>query len=96
MNDLSNIEHWVRLAVLSWDRQGMPNVVRALTPGGMALREGETEYVRADLHRGAVEAVRAHRDRWYEANSKSPEEARPSDRELWRVVLGDDGPGGQS
>jgi hypothetical protein len=46
-------ERWERLAVLSWDRQGMPQTVRALT-GGMALRDGEAEYVRADLHAGAV------------------------------------------
>lgn len=59
---MSNIERWERLAVLSWDRHGMPQTVRALTPGGMALRDGETEYVRADLHRGAVEARRALRE----------------------------------
>src|SRR4051812_3590187 len=52
---MSLIERWERLAVLSWDRHGMPQTVRALTPGGMALRDGETEYVRADLHAGAVE-----------------------------------------
>lgn len=44
---------------------------------------------------GAVEAVRAHRDRWYAANSQNPDEARPADRELWVVVLGSD-LGGQS
>jgi hypothetical protein len=70
---MSLIEHWERLAVLSWDRQGMPNVVRALTPGGMALRDGETEYVRADLHAGAVSPeitdaeLEAAWGRWVEA-----------------------------
>jgi hypothetical protein len=49
----------------------------------------------AEQLRGAVDTVRAHRDRWYASNSKSPEEARPSDRELWRVVLGSDAAGGQ-
>lgn len=44
---------------------------------------------------GAVEAVRAHRDRWYAVNSKHPREARPPDRELWVAVLGSDLPEGQ-
>jgi len=55
----------------------------------------EVEVVDASTHRGAVEAVRAHRDRWYAVNSQNPDEARPADRELWTAALGSDLPGGQ-
>jgi hypothetical protein len=65
------MRRWERLAVLSWDRQGMPQTVRALT-GGLALREGETEYVRADLHAGGVSALTDVRV-YAEALKRSPE-----------------------
>jgi hypothetical protein len=55
---MGNIEHLPeRLAVMAWDRHANPDGVRSTR--NMALREGEVEYVRADLHRGAVEALRA-------------------------------------
>jgi hypothetical protein len=68
---------------------------------GLDVREGEhatsshqndatveVEYVRADLHRGAVEAIRAHRERWVKANGDRNLEgnARPADLELWAVL----------
>jgi hypothetical protein len=50
---MGNIEHLPeRLAVLSWDRHANPEVVRSTR--NMAVRDGEVEYVRADLYGEAV------------------------------------------
>jgi hypothetical protein len=49
---MSDIERWERIAT-AFDRDGYPINTRALT-GGMPCRKWETEYVRADLHAGAV------------------------------------------
>jgi hypothetical protein len=53
---VGNIERWERIAT-AWDRDGYPRNTRALT-GGLPVGDGETEYVRADLHAGAVEALK--------------------------------------
>jgi len=56
------------------------------------FRYGQAIKRLADDLQVTVEAVRAHRDRWYAVNSQNPDEARPADRELWAAALGSDLP----
>jgi hypothetical protein len=64
MGDYRALDHLPdRLAVVSWDApRAVPDVVRSLDQ--MPLREGEVEYIRADILRGAVAAERERWLRW--------------------------------